>query len=70
MIYAVKEPLPFHLLTAVALLLAFSRLGGGAWRLEAIPNWLRGYSTEIFMLGWLALYPTFESPAQAPMIFQ
>jgi 4-amino-4-deoxy-L-arabinose transferase-like glycosyltransferase len=56
MVYAVKEPLPFHLLTATALLLVLIRLWSSAWSLHAILNWLRGHPSETFMLGWIALY--------------
>src|SRR5262245_5303863 len=55
-VYALKEPLPFHLPTALALSLALARLWSHAWNLPALTTWLRGHATDTFMLGWLALY--------------
>jgi len=55
-VYAIKEPLPFHLLTALALGLALARLWSHAWSLRALIAWLRGHVTDTVMLGWLALY--------------
>jgi len=55
-VYAVKEPLPFHLLTALALSLALARVWSRAWGLRALITWLRSHATDTIMLGWLALY--------------
>jgi 4-amino-4-deoxy-L-arabinose transferase-like glycosyltransferase len=55
-VYALKEPLPLHLLTATALGLALIRLWSSAWGLQAGLNWLRSHPAETFMLGWIALY--------------
>jgi hypothetical protein len=55
-VYALKEPLAFHLLTTVALLLALTRVWSKPWRLQAVGAWLRRHPAEFFMLGWLALY--------------
>jgi 4-amino-4-deoxy-L-arabinose transferase-like glycosyltransferase len=56
LVYALKEPLPLHLLTATVLVLALIRLWSGAWGLQAILTWLRAHPAETFMLGWLTLY--------------
>jgi len=55
-VYAVKEPLPLHILTIVALVLACIRLGALSRNLHAIANWLRSHPTDTCMLGWIALY--------------
>jgi 4-amino-4-deoxy-L-arabinose transferase-like glycosyltransferase len=55
-VYAVKESIPFHLLTAIALLIALMRLRTGAWGIRAILDWLRGHPTETFILSWIAFY--------------
>jgi hypothetical protein len=55
-VYAIKEPLPFHLLTALAFVLSLARLWSRAWSLRALVAWLRGHATDTVMLGWLALY--------------
>jgi 4-amino-4-deoxy-L-arabinose transferase-like glycosyltransferase len=55
-IYALKEPLAWHLLTMLALLLALTRVWSRPWDLQAFGGWLRRYPAELFMLGWLALY--------------
>jgi hypothetical protein len=53
---SIKEPLPFHLLTALAFVLSLARLWSRAWSLRALVAWLRGHATDTVMLGWLALY--------------
>jgi 4-amino-4-deoxy-L-arabinose transferase-like glycosyltransferase len=55
-VYALKEPLPLHLLTATAVVLVVIRLWSSAWSLHAILNWLRGHPTDTCMLGWIAFY--------------
>ena len=55
-LYAVKETLPFHLLTALALVLALRRLGSSAWGLQPLTGWLRSHPADTLMLGWLLLY--------------
>jgi 4-amino-4-deoxy-L-arabinose transferase-like glycosyltransferase len=55
-VYALKEPLPFHLLTALGLLLALARIGRSAWSLRALGCWLRSHPADTLMLGWLVLY--------------
>jgi hypothetical protein len=55
-VYALKEPLGFHLLSAVALLLALVRIWPSAWGLQTLVAWLRRHPAETFMLSWLALY--------------
>jgi 4-amino-4-deoxy-L-arabinose transferase-like glycosyltransferase len=55
-VYALKEPLPFHLLTALGLLLALARIGRSAWSLRAFGRWLRSHPADTLLLGWLALY--------------
>jgi 4-amino-4-deoxy-L-arabinose transferase-like glycosyltransferase len=55
-VYAIKESLALHLLTATALLLVVIRLWSSPWNLHAIFNWLRTHPAETLMLGWLALY--------------
>jgi 4-amino-4-deoxy-L-arabinose transferase-like glycosyltransferase len=55
-VYAIKEPLAFHLLTAIALLLALTRVWSRPWGSQAVGAWLRRHPAELFMLGWLALY--------------
>jgi 4-amino-4-deoxy-L-arabinose transferase-like glycosyltransferase len=57
-VYALKEPLPFHLLTALGLLLALARIGRRPWSLRALGRWLRSHPADTLMLGWLALYWT------------
>jgi hypothetical protein len=56
LVYALKEPLPWHLLTATALVLVLIRLWSSTWSLPAILNWLRSHPTETFMLGWIVFY--------------
>ena len=55
-VFAVKEPLPLHLLLATAIVLALSRLWSIPLNLRRAARWLRGHPTETFMLGWLATY--------------
>jgi hypothetical protein len=55
-VYAIKEPLPFHLLTALALGLALTRAWSGTWGLRALITWLRSHAADTVMFGWLALY--------------
>jgi 4-amino-4-deoxy-L-arabinose transferase-like glycosyltransferase len=55
-VYAIKEPLPFHLLTALALFLALARVGSSAWGVRPLLRWLRSHPAETLMLSWLALY--------------
>jgi hypothetical protein len=55
-VYAIKEPLPWHLLSAWALLLALARVWSSAWGVWPLLDWLRGHPAEICMLGWLVLY--------------
>jgi Dolichyl-phosphate-mannose-protein mannosyltransferase len=55
-VYAVKESLPFHLLTAIALFIALMRLRISAWGIHAILDWLRSHPTETFILSWIAFY--------------
>jgi 4-amino-4-deoxy-L-arabinose transferase-like glycosyltransferase len=55
-VYAIKEPLPFHLMAGLALLLTLPRGGSRSWRLRALAAWLRSHPTEVLMLGWISLY--------------
>jgi hypothetical protein len=55
-VYALKEPLPFHLLTGVALLATVTRGGTRGWGRRSLANWLRRHPTETLMLSWIALY--------------
>ncbi len=55
-VYALKEPLAWHFLSAVALLLALTRFWSRPWGIQAVGAWLRRHPAEFFMLGWLALY--------------
>ena len=55
-VYALKEPLPFHLLTGVALLVTVARGGARVWGRQSLAHWLRRHPTETLMLGWIALY--------------
>jgi 4-amino-4-deoxy-L-arabinose transferase-like glycosyltransferase len=55
-VYALKEPLPFHLFTMVALLLALAGVWSSAWSLQALVGWLRCHPVETCMLSWLVLY--------------
>ncbi len=55
-VYAIKEPLPFHLLSGLALGLALTRAWSGAWGLRALITWLRSHAADTVMFGWLALY--------------
>jgi 4-amino-4-deoxy-L-arabinose transferase-like glycosyltransferase len=55
-VYALKEPLAFHLLTALALLLALTRVWSGSWGLQPLGAWLKRHPAETCMLSWLALY--------------
>ena len=54
-VYAIKEPLPFHLLTALAAKHGrppvVQRLG-----VRLLAGWLRRHPAETLMLSWLALY--------------
>ena len=55
-VYAIKEPLPFHLLTALALVVALARVWSSVWGVRPLVRWLRRHPTETLMLSWLALY--------------
>jgi 4-amino-4-deoxy-L-arabinose transferase-like glycosyltransferase len=55
-VYAIKEALPWHLLSAWALLLALVRVWSSAWGVRPLLGWLRGHPAETCMLGWLVLY--------------
>jgi Dolichyl-phosphate-mannose-protein mannosyltransferase len=55
-VYALKEPLPFHLLTGVALLVTVARGGARGRGRQPLAHWLRRHPTETLMLGWIALY--------------
>jgi 4-amino-4-deoxy-L-arabinose transferase-like glycosyltransferase len=55
-VYAIKEPLPLHILTAFALFLALARVWSGTWGVRSLLGWLRGHSAETLMLSWLILY--------------
>jgi hypothetical protein len=55
-VYAIKEALPWHLLSAWALLLALVRVWSSAWGVRPLLSWLRGHPAETCMLGWLVLY--------------
>ncbi len=55
-VYALKEPLPFHLTTLLALGLALARVWTAPWRVHALTAWLQRHPAETLMLGWLALY--------------
>jgi 4-amino-4-deoxy-L-arabinose transferase-like glycosyltransferase len=55
-VYAIKEPLPFHLLTALTLVVALARVWSSAWGVRPLVGWLRLHPAETLMLSWLALY--------------
>jgi 4-amino-4-deoxy-L-arabinose transferase-like glycosyltransferase len=55
-VYMVKEPLPFLLLTALALSLALGRVWISSWGISAFLRWVRVHPAETVMLGWIALY--------------
>jgi len=55
-VYAMKEPLPFHLLSTLALSLALTRVWSRTWGLRALLTWLSSHAADTVMLGWLALY--------------
>jgi 4-amino-4-deoxy-L-arabinose transferase-like glycosyltransferase len=55
-VYAIKEPPPFHLLTALALVVALARVWSSTWGLRPLVTWLRRHPAETLMLCWLALY--------------
>jgi len=55
-VYAMKEPLAFHLLTAVALVLALTRVWSSSMSLRSMVAWLRSHPADTLMLSWLALY--------------
>ena len=55
-VYAIKEPLPFHILTAFTLFLALARVWSGTWGVRSLLDWLRGHPAETLMLSWLILY--------------
>jgi Dolichyl-phosphate-mannose-protein mannosyltransferase len=55
-VYALKEPLPFHLLTGVALLVTVASGGARVWGRPALASWLRRHPPETLMLSWIALY--------------
>jgi hypothetical protein len=55
-VYAIKEPLSFHLLTAVALLRAIAGGRSQFWRRQGLKAWLRCHPAEVLMLGWIVLY--------------
>ena len=59
-VYAIKEPLAFHIFTLIALLYAFclvrrSFSGGGAIK-KRVSGWLRAHFPEFSMLIFIALY--------------
>jgi 4-amino-4-deoxy-L-arabinose transferase-like glycosyltransferase len=55
-VYAIKEPLSFHILTAFTLFLALARVWSGTWGVRSLLGWLRGHPAETLMLSWLILY--------------
>jgi 4-amino-4-deoxy-L-arabinose transferase-like glycosyltransferase len=55
-VYAIREPLAFHLLTAVALFLAITRVWSSPWGIQSIISWLKSHPAETLMLSWLTLY--------------
>jgi 4-amino-4-deoxy-L-arabinose transferase-like glycosyltransferase len=55
-VYAVKEPIPLHIITIGALIFACLRLRSKSWSLRAIADWLRSHPADTFMLSWIALY--------------
>lgn len=55
-VYAIKEPLSFHLLTGVALLLTIARGRSQSCRRHGLKIWLRRHPAEVIMLGWIILY--------------
>jgi 4-amino-4-deoxy-L-arabinose transferase-like glycosyltransferase len=55
-VYAVKEPIPLHIITTGTLILACLRLRSTPWGLHAIADWLRSHPADTFMLSWIALY--------------
>jgi hypothetical protein len=54
--YFIKETLPFHILTALALLLAVTKVWASSWGIRSIIHWVRSHPAETLMLGWLILY--------------
>ncbi len=55
-VYAIKEPLPWHLLAAFSLFLALRRVWSNPWGPRAMVNWIRSHPAEVVMIGWLVLY--------------
>ena len=55
-VYAIREPLPLHILTVFALLLALAKVWSGSWGSRSILRWLKSHVAETFMLGWIILY--------------
>jgi 4-amino-4-deoxy-L-arabinose transferase-like glycosyltransferase len=55
-VYAIREPLAFHFMTALALFLVIRRLWSSPWDLSSTISWLRSHPAETVMLSWLGLY--------------
>ena len=55
-VYAIKEALPWHLLSAWALLLVLARVWSSALGVRPLLGWLPGHPAGTRMLGWLVLY--------------
>lgn len=64
LVYLMKETLPFHILTALALSLALTRVWSSCWGIHSVINWIRSHPAETLMLGWLALYWTMAMNAK------
>jgi 4-amino-4-deoxy-L-arabinose transferase-like glycosyltransferase len=55
-VYAIKEPLALHIMSALALFLAISRVWSTRWGMSPVISWLRSHPAETLMLSWLTLY--------------
>jgi 4-amino-4-deoxy-L-arabinose transferase-like glycosyltransferase len=55
-LYTIREPLAFHIMTALALFLAARRVWTTRWGISSIISWLRSHPAETLMLSWLTLY--------------
>lgn len=54
--YAIREPLALHIMTALALFLAITRVWSTRWNIPSTISWLRSHPAETLMLTWLTLY--------------
>ena len=55
-LYAIREPLALHIMTALALFLAITRVWSTRWGMSPIISWVRSHPAETLMLSWLTLY--------------